>query len=194
MSTIIKDGTGNIETSDGEDITLDETEKVVLLQYDLALAKWLVVSTPVSVANFVASTVVTNSTRATIANGNTGTIWTQSYTKQRSDTDLIIMGTIYAYGNGTSGRVCATAKYGAGTTIQGGVALTQTSSSDWVRGHAIGCHFTGHTTTGAQDIVLGWDFGDASSSRPFATFNPNSTDIASSLTMVSLMQIFEVIP
>jgi len=46
---VIKSGTGNITTDDGEDITLDETEKVTFLQYDAALSSWLVVSRPVSV-------------------------------------------------------------------------------------------------------------------------------------------------
>jgi hypothetical protein len=45
---VIKDGTGNIETADGNDIDLDETEKTVLLQYDAALSKWLVISSPSS--------------------------------------------------------------------------------------------------------------------------------------------------
>lgn len=47
-TVVIKAGTGNIETPDGNDITLDTTEKVVTLQYDLALSDWLVVSSPAS--------------------------------------------------------------------------------------------------------------------------------------------------
>ena len=45
-SVVVKDGTGNIETPGGEDITLSGTETTLTLQYDLALAKWLVLSSP----------------------------------------------------------------------------------------------------------------------------------------------------
>lgn len=47
-TVVVKDGTGNIETPDGQDITLDETEKQIALLYDTALTKWLVVSQPPS--------------------------------------------------------------------------------------------------------------------------------------------------
>lgn len=43
-AVVIKDGTGNIETPDGEDITLDSTENPITLRYDSALSKWLVTS------------------------------------------------------------------------------------------------------------------------------------------------------
>lgn len=45
-SIVIKDGTGNIETPDGGDITLDNTEKSCELKYDLALTKWIIISSP----------------------------------------------------------------------------------------------------------------------------------------------------
>lgn len=47
-TVVIRDGTGNIETADGNDIFLDNTEKTVLLQYDSSLSKWIVISSPVS--------------------------------------------------------------------------------------------------------------------------------------------------
>jgi len=45
-TVVIKDGTGNIETPDGTDILLDSTEKTITLEYDAALTKWLVASSP----------------------------------------------------------------------------------------------------------------------------------------------------
>lgn len=45
-TVVLKHGTGNILTADGLDITLDTAEKSVILQYDLALSKWLVLSSP----------------------------------------------------------------------------------------------------------------------------------------------------
>ena len=38
---VVKDGTGNIKTSDGNDITLDTTEKTISLIFDGALSKWI---------------------------------------------------------------------------------------------------------------------------------------------------------
>lgn len=48
----LKDGTGNIETPDGEDILLTDDENAVTLQYDGALSKWLVKSTFRSLEGF----------------------------------------------------------------------------------------------------------------------------------------------
>lgn len=45
-TVVIKHNTGNIVTPDGEDITLDETRKTVVLQYDAELTSWLVLSAP----------------------------------------------------------------------------------------------------------------------------------------------------
>lgn len=42
---VFKDGTGNIETPDGNDITLTDDENAITLVYDAALSKWLVRST-----------------------------------------------------------------------------------------------------------------------------------------------------
>lgn len=42
---VLKDGTGNIETPDGNDITLDAIENAAELSYDAAQSKWLVLST-----------------------------------------------------------------------------------------------------------------------------------------------------
>lgn len=43
-TVVIKHGTGNIQTADGNDISLDTTEKFVVLFYDGTLAKWLVIA------------------------------------------------------------------------------------------------------------------------------------------------------
>lgn len=70
-TVVIKDGTGNIETQDGEDITLDTTEKAATLIYDAALSKWLVLSPgpagTVSNASTTAAGIVEKATSAEIA-------------------------------------------------------------------------------------------------------------------------------
>lgn len=47
-TVVIKHGTGNIETPDGNDIALDAVEKEVVLIYDGATSDWHVVSAPAS--------------------------------------------------------------------------------------------------------------------------------------------------
>jgi len=44
--TITIDEAGNIVTPDGSDVVLDGTAKVMIVQYDLALTKWIVLSAP----------------------------------------------------------------------------------------------------------------------------------------------------
>lgn len=45
-TVVFKHGTGNIKTAYGGDITLDETEKTVVLIYDDALSSWVVLAAP----------------------------------------------------------------------------------------------------------------------------------------------------
>jgi hypothetical protein len=45
-TVVLKDGTGNIETPDGNDIELDEVAKEVILKYDGATSDWHVLSSP----------------------------------------------------------------------------------------------------------------------------------------------------
>lgn len=64
-TVVIKDGTGNIETADGSDITLDETEKVVTLEFDAALSKWLVLSAPSGLSPYIKKAIGTTNSVAT---------------------------------------------------------------------------------------------------------------------------------
>ncbi len=133
-----------------------------------------------------------NTTRTAVSDSNSGTLWTVSFNKLASGTDLVITGTMYSYGNGGSGTTCATVTYGSGTEYHGGVSLMQRSAGDWTAGFAINMYITGHTTTGAQDLVIGWDYGNGTSSKPWATTNPSSTDNAAVSTMNSFLTIMEV--
>jgi len=47
-TVVVKHGTGNIQTFDGNDITLDDTNKVIVLIYDSALSKWIITSHQIS--------------------------------------------------------------------------------------------------------------------------------------------------
>lgn len=144
--------------------------------------------------SIVNHTFFTNSTRTAIANSNAGTLLTVSYNKQQAGTDLIIAGTLYGFGSGTNGRVSATVQYGAGAVLHGGIGLRQTAAADWAFGNVINTFITGHVTTGAQNLVFGWDFANATSNRPFSILNPNSTDNADISTMVSVVSVLEILP
>jgi hypothetical protein len=133
-----------------------------------------------------------NTTRTAVSDSNSGTLWTVSFNKLASGTDLVITGTLYSYGNGSSGTTCATVTYGSGTEYHGGVSLQNRSATDWTSGFAINMYITGHTTTGAQDLVIGWDYANATSSKPWSTTNPTTTDAAAVSTMSSFLTIMEV--
>lgn len=136
----------------------------------------------------------TNSTRTTFAEANVGTIWTIPYEKLKADTNLVFFGTLYVHGNGGSGTTCATVKYGSGATKHNGIQLAQTAAADWIKGLGVAGHIEGHNTTGLQNLVFGWDYGNSTNSRPFEVLNPNSSDVAASSTMESVLTIMEVTP
>lgn len=50
-TVVLKHNTGNILTQDGNDVTLDDTTKRVVLQYDDALSKYVVLASPIVVDN-----------------------------------------------------------------------------------------------------------------------------------------------
>lgn len=58
-TVVIKDGTGNIETADGQDISLVNTEKVVTLLYDGTLTKWVVQAASIGVVTQFSDTEAT---------------------------------------------------------------------------------------------------------------------------------------
>ena len=71
-TVVLKDGTGNIETQDGNDVSLDTTEKIVTLQYDSTASKWLVIATPPSSSAglvLLGSASASNSTSIDIGSG-----------------------------------------------------------------------------------------------------------------------------
>jgi|AKVG01.1.fsa_nt_gi hypothetical protein len=49
-TVVIKDGTGNIQTPLGNDLTLDSTDKAAVLIYDTAKSVWLVLAGPAEIA------------------------------------------------------------------------------------------------------------------------------------------------
>ena len=136
--------------------------------------------------------VFTNSSGTSINDATNGTIWTVSYNKLKAGTDLIISGTLMFRGNGGSGTTVPSVKYGTGDKFYGGVSLRQTVASDWSGGCGINLVISGHTTTGAQDLVFGWSFADSSSSKPFSKWNPDSGDHARIQDTTSIVTVMEI--
>lgn len=76
-TVVIKDGTGNIETPTGEDITLDEVEKTVMLKYDGATSDWHVIASPAVAGGgawtFISSQTASNDASIDFTSGIDGT-------------------------------------------------------------------------------------------------------------------------
>lgn len=82
-TVVIKNGTGNIETPDDNDITLDTTEKEVMLKYDGATSDWHVLSAPASAATTgwvpIKTVTASSSTTVDFVNGSGGVVLDGTY-------------------------------------------------------------------------------------------------------------------
>jgi len=142
------------------------------------------------------SALYTNNTRTSVtetaANTDRVTLWSFSYNKQSSTSNLYVFGTMQGSGN-DSGAIGIETSYGT-TTVAGGWGYTFVSSNS-IKMAPIGVGITGHTTTGAQ--TLSFRFFVANSgvgNRPFVVLNPNSSDDARYNQTESYAIVLEVEP
>jgi len=150
----------------------------------------------ITTGNVINSAVYTNSTRTSVtetaANTNRVTLWSFSYNKQSSTSNLYVFGTMPGSG-ADSGGIAIETSYGT-TTVTGGWGYTF-DSSNAIKMVPIGVAITGHTTTGSQ--TLAFNFFTANSNvgqRPFVILNPNSNDDARNNQHTSYAVVLEVEP
>jgi hypothetical protein len=133
---------------------------------------------PIDTNNLVNSALFTNNTRTSVtetaADTNRVTLWSFSYNKQSSTSNLYVFGTMHGHTN-DSGDIGLETSYGT-TTVAGGWGYTFDSSGT-SKIAPIGVGITGHTTTGSQTLsFLFFAANSAVGNRPFVIFNPNSSD------------------
>jgi len=130
-------------------------------------------------------------TRVVMSNAATHVMETISVNKTIAGSTFVITGTVSAAGD-HSGFIQQGWKYGSGTEV----LAQSTIYGAGVYAKTIGTHavITGHTTTGAQDLVFRfYSQGGATNDRPFLTYNPNGTDSVNMGQSNSIFTIFEVL-
>jgi len=132
----------------------------------------------ITTGNVINSALFTNSTRGSVtetaADTNRVTLWSFSYNKQSSTSNLYVFGTMHGH-TSDSGDIGLETSYGT-TTVAGGWGYTFDSSGT-SKIAPIGVGITGHTTTGSQTLsFLFFAANSAVGNRPFVIFNPNSSD------------------
>ena len=150
----------------------------------------------ITTGTVINSAVYTNSTRTSVtetaANTNRVTLWSFSYNKQSSTSNLYVFGTMPGSGN-DSGAIGIETSYGT-TTINGGWGFTFVSSNT-IKMAPIGVAITGHTTTGSQTLsFLFFAANSGVGNRPFVILNPNSSDDARHNQQTSYAVVLEVEP
>lgn len=142
----------------------------------------------------IASTTIRNSTRTAMsAVVGAGTVFGGSFTKQRSDTNIVatctVFGAQYDSGNCAVGlKLDSTWDYGCAYQYDG--AWTRANQTTII----IGQGFWTGITAGSHTMTFGWNSADSSTNRPFVYLNPNNSDDSRNQQMVSSIIIYEVYP
>ena len=162
-TVVLKHGTGNINTPDGSDITLDSTDRVVALQYDLELTKWLVLAKPAMDVGGVPTGTVLDYAGSTVPSGYL-LCYGQDVSRTTYSALFAAIGTTYGSGDGSttftlppaSGRVVAGKDDMGGTPAN---LLTGVSGS--VDGTTLGATGGSETYTQTSSTLYGHAHSEA---------------------------------
>lgn len=142
----------------------------------------------------VAINTVRSSTRTSVPNSGTVTLFSGTFTKVRAATTLIAICNVYGcqYSSGNCGVAMnidgTTWDYGCGYQYDG--AWSSTLQVTLVTGTSV---FTG-VSAGSHTIGFGFKpFNAATSERPFAILNPNSSDDSRNGQFISSIVVYEVV-
>ena len=140
----------------------------------------------------LATTMINNSTRTTTSLGFSLTLFSGSFTKTTSTSNILVtcsvVGGQYNDGNAGVGFVLD------GTTWDWGTAYNY--DGVWTRANAIvqvvGTGFFTGVSAGAHTMGWGWRAITGGASRAFDTLNPNSADDARNGQFISSLIIYEI--
>ena len=144
--------------------------------------------------HIIQSFVIQNGTRSTVSNSAESTLFGDTFTKLRSDTDIFttctVFGCDYESGNcGVGMKLNSTWQFGCGYQYDG--AWSGTIQTTIIIG-------TGYWSTppiGSTTIYFGWKPANGAANRPFAIFNPNTTNgEARNQQFISSIVVYEVMP
>tara|TARA_B100002019_G_C21247609_1_gene589284 strand:- start:1171 stop:1737 length:567 start_codon:yes stop_codon:yes gene_type:complete len=145
--------------------------------------------------HIIQSFVIQNGTRSTVSTSGEATLFGDTFTKLRSDTDIFttctVFGCDYESGNcGVGMKLNSTWHFGCGYQYDG--AWSGTIQTTIIIG-------TGYWSTppiGSTTIYFGWKpVNGSTGERPFAIFNPNTTNgEARNQQFISSIVVYEVMP
>lgn len=143
-----------------------------------------------------------NNTRTAVSAQPATDLWGVSYSKMSPTSTIYIRA--YIKGNGVvNGQVGWYARYGSSAKSWKGNAYAEwwgaaNSANANANTYNFGCHtihtiIGGVTTTGAQNLYIGWQARDGGANAPFAVWNGNNTDEArTNPASGSIMLVWEV--
>jgi hypothetical protein len=143
----------------------------------------------------IGSKIIRNGTRTSVSLGSGATtLFSGTYTKilSGSESKLIIRSSVfgaqYSSGNcGTAHIVNGSYVYGVAYQYDGQWSSTQQTTVCWGQ--------TEHTGVAAGSVTVGWGWNPigGGAERPFAIFNPNSSDDVRNTQMISSIFVQEVV-
>ncbi len=137
-------------------------------------------------------TVYQDSTRVALSDAASIVFETISVTKKSTTSNLLIEGTLAGFGN-YSGAMTGAWKYGAGAEVIAQGNMYQNSLQSF--SFPTTAWITGHTTTGAQNLVFRFYAVDGTTTnKPFNVYNPNATEDARLAQTKSTFIIWEIEP
>lgn len=142
----------------------------------------------------VGSTTIRNSTRTAIGLSSESIIFSGSFTKTRSNTNIVatctVFGAGYASGNCGTGLRIDGSNWRYGVAYQYDGAWSAQSQTTIV----FGTCFWDNVTVGAHTIGFGWKTANGSTTdRPFNFLNPSTPDDSRNQQMTSSIVVYEVI-
>lgn len=177
---------------DLSDVTVASVADNDLLAYDSLSGGWVNrTAADAGLGKIINVTIHTNSTRMALPFSASTDLESFTVDKKRTDSVLLIQGTISAYD--VTGRTMQQGwKLGGGTEV-----LAQ--SMTWYNGNSTAVVPTtvviaGHTTTGPQTLVFRYFANDSITTPPFYVYNPNATDYPSLGQTCSVYTVWEISP
>lgn len=142
----------------------------------------------------VAITTVRSSTRTSVPNSGTTTLFSGSFTKLRAATTLIarctVYGAAYSSGNCGVGMNIDSSNWDYGVAYQYDGAWSASQQTTIVIGTS---RWTG-ISAGSHTVGFGFNpVNGATGERPFGILNPNSSDDTRNQQMVSTIVLYEVV-
>lgn len=139
--------------------------------------------------NLIAVRHYTNSTRTGMPGQTTYTMWSVTDVKERADTYIFVQVHLHGFGN-ASGACAPFVSYNSDTRYSVMYPYTGHNYPFSISGNAV---WTG-VGSGNRTLSVGWNSATSGGERPFAIWNPNTSDDNRQRQSSSTLTVFEYLP